>query len=193
RGALCLRPMGTQHLGRHHALCAGGRGRSHRLRGNDRCLCPRGHERMNARLDVRAVPLCHVVKGETVRGADHEFGPSNARFTTPRLDLDQLVWLRAEPGPAFDTPIEEIMDILVATGAWLKADPKGWVAEALEFTVKTSPLPRDVLERAYASLSRLFSRPSMQFQVQQELGGADVLDSWREIDAPSGRRVRIRA
>jgi len=148
---------------------------------------------MNARLDIHTVPLCHVIKGETVHGADLEFGPSNARFTTPRLDLDRLVWLRAEPGPAFDTPLAEIMDILVATGAWLKADPKGWVAEALEFTVKTSPLPRDVLERSYASLSRLFSRRSMEFQVQQELGGADVLDSWREIDTPAGRHVRIRA
>ncbi|MEA3133881.1 MAG: hypothetical protein QOG17_1727 [Gammaproteobacteria bacterium] len=148
---------------------------------------------MNARLDIHTVPLCHVVKGQTMRGADLEFGPSNARFTTPRLDLDQLVWLRAEPGPAFDTPLAEIMDILVATGAWLKADPKGWVAEALEFTVKTSPLPRDVLERSYASLGRLFARQSMEFQVQQELGGADVLDSWREIDTPAGRHVRIRA
>ena len=54
---------------------------------------------MNARLDIHTVPLCHVIKGQTVRGADLEFGPSNARFTTPRLDLDQLVWLRAEPGP----------------------------------------------------------------------------------------------
>lgn len=148
---------------------------------------------MNARLDINVVPLCHVIKGQTVRGADLEFGPGSARFTTPRLDLDQMVWLRSEPGPAFDTPLAEIMDILVATGAWLKADPHGWVSEALEFTVRTSPLPRDVLERSYASLGRLFARQSMEFQVQQELGGADVLDSWREIGTPAGRHVRIRA
>jgi hypothetical protein len=35
-------------------------------------------------------------------------------------------------------------------------------------------LPRSLLERSYASLGRVFNRPSMQFQVDQELGGADV-------------------
>src|SRR5207344_3060477 len=57
-----------------------------------------------------------------------------------------------------------------------------------------SPLPRDVLERSYASLGRIFNRRSMEFQVREELGGPDVLDGWREVqDAPSGRRHRIRA
>jgi hypothetical protein len=145
-------------------------------------------------LTPAAVPVCHVVKGEVVTGAAHEFGSPQARFATPALDLNALVWTRREPGPAFDTPLAEIIDVLVAAGERLKRDPDGLLAEALEFSVRTSPLPRDVLERSYAALGRAFDRRGLLFQVEQELGGADVLDGWRVIDnAPSGRTHRMRA
>lgn len=141
-----------------------------------------------------AVPVCHVVKGQVVTGTAHEFGSPQARFATPALDLNDLVWTRREPGPAFDTPLAEIIDVLVAAGERLKRDPDGLLAEALEFSVRTSPLPRDVLERSYAALGRAFDRRGLLFQVEQELGGADVLDGWRVIDnAPSGRTHRMRA
>jgi hypothetical protein len=149
---------------------------------------------MNAPTNLTAVPLCHVVKGQTISGADHEFGPAHARFTTPKLDLNQLVWPRSEAGPAFDTPLSEIMDVMVATGQWLAADPQGLLAQALEYSVRSSPLPAAILERSYAGLSRIFNRQSMEFQLRSELGGTDVVDGWREItDATSGRRHRIRA
>ncbi|WP_372524556.1 acyl-CoA reductase [Piscinibacter sp.] len=150
---------------------------------------------MNANVIARtAVPVCHVIKGRTVAGIELEYGSPNARFATPALNLDDLVWSRREPGPAFDVPLSEIMDVLVQTGERLTRDPDGLLAEALEFSARTSPLPRDVLERSYASLGRIFNRPSMQFQVDQELGGADVLDGWREVTgAPSGRTHRTRA
>jgi hypothetical protein len=140
------------------------------------------------------VPVCHVVKGETVFGTSLEYGRGERRFATPALDLDNLVWSRREPGPAFDVPLAEIIDVMEALGNRLTRDPDGLLAEALEFSVLTSPLPRDVLERSYASLGRIFNRRSMEFQVEQELGGADVVDGWREIkDAPSGRKQRTRA
>jgi hypothetical protein len=149
---------------------------------------------MNAIDLAMPVPVCHVIKGETVAASDLEYGPPHARFATPRVDLDALVWPRQDPGPAFDVPLAEIMDVLVETGRWLTADPQGLVAEALEFSVRTSPLPRSLLERSYASLGRLFNRKSMEFQVREELGGPEVLDGWREVNgAPSGRRHRIRA
>jgi hypothetical protein len=140
--------------------------------------------------DANTVPVCHVVQGRVVTGADIDHG----RFATPALDLDALVWSRREPGPAFDVPLAEIMDVLVQTGERLTRDPDGLLAQALEASARTSPLPRDVLERSYASLGRVFNRRSMQFQVDAELGGADVLDGWREVkDAPSGRTHRTRA
>ncbi|HEV8314406.1 MAG TPA: acyl-CoA reductase, partial [Burkholderiaceae bacterium] len=139
---------------------------------------------------VEAIPVTHVVKGELVCGADTLHG----RFATPTLDLDALVWPRSEPGPAFETPLSEIVDVLVALGQWLAADPQGIVEQALEHAVRAGPLPRALLEFSYANIGKPFERRSIAFQVERELGGADVLDGWREIaDAPSGRPARIRA
>jgi hypothetical protein len=137
-----------------------------------------------------SVPVCHVVKGMTITGTEQSHG----RFATPAQNLDELVWPRREPGPAFDTPLSEIIDVMAALGDRLTRDPDGLLAEALEHGARTSPLPREVLERSFAGLGRVFDRRSMAFQVQEELGGADVLDGWREVlDAPSGRQHRIRA
>jgi hypothetical protein len=146
---------------------------------------------MNARMNpVTPVPVCHFIKGRTVAGTDVDHG----RFATPALKLDDLVWSRLEPGPAFDTPLAEVMDVMCALGDRLTRDPDGLLAEALEHGARTSPLPRDVLERSFAGLGRVFNRASMTFQVREELGGPEVLDGWREVaDAPSGRRHRIRA
>ena len=58
------------------------------------------------------------------------------------------MWSRAQPGPAFDVPISEIMDLLVETGEELKSDSQGLLAAALEQMVQVSPLPREVLENA---------------------------------------------
>jgi Acyl-CoA reductase (LuxC) len=149
---------------------------------------------MNAPDPAAVVPICHVLKGRAVFGADLQFGAADRRFATPKLDLNTLVWPRSEPGPAFDTPLAEIMDILVETGRWIGSDPEGLMAEALEFSSRTSPLPRDVLARSFAALPRLFGRRSMEFQVENELGGPDVLDGWRVVQgAPSGRTHRVRA
>jgi hypothetical protein len=136
------------------------------------------------------IAVDHFVQGEVIRGAEQAYG----RFATPRLDLDRLVWPRSAPGPAFDTPLAEIVDVLVALGQWLAADPQSVVAEALEHAVRAGPLPRPLLEFSYAHIGKAFNRRGIEFQVERELGGADVLDGWREIaPTPTGRPARIRA
>jgi hypothetical protein len=144
---------------------------------------------MNAPTRTPPLPVPHIVKGETVFGVEKDWG----RFATPALDLDAMVSPRSEPAPARDVPVAEIIDILTAVGERLTKDPDGAVAEALERSVKTNPLPRDVLERSYAGLGRVFDRRLMWFQIEQELGGADVIDGWREVQTTSGRPARIRA
>jgi hypothetical protein len=143
---------------------------------------------MNAHAQT-PLPVPHVVKGETIFGVEQDYG----RFATPKLDLNAMVWPRSEPAPARDTPVAEIIDVLVAVGEHLTKDPDGALAEALERSVKSNPLPRDVLERSYAGLGRIFNRRLMEFQVEQELGGADVIDGWRDVSTTSGRPARIRA
>ncbi|KHK89172.1 acyl-CoA reductase [Novosphingobium malaysiense] len=134
-----------------------------------------------------AVP--HVIKGEVVEGADEDYG----RFRTPRLDLDALVWPRCDAPPAADVPVAEIIDILVQLGDWIGRDPEGALERAMLASAGTNPLERGVLERSYGSLPRCFERASLEFQVEQELGGADVLDGWREVRTPYGTTARIRA
>jgi hypothetical protein len=148
---------------------------------------------MSAQPQFRSVPVCHVVKGQTIQGAASEYKSAAFQFTTPAIDINSLTWPRSEPGPAFALPLAEIMDVLVETGAALTADRHGFLAEALEHAVIASPLPREVLKRSFASLGLLFNRASLEFQILNELGGADVLDGWREVEAPSGRRHRVRA
>lgn len=150
---------------------------------------------MNAPLALHedAVPVCHVVRGQAVFGSEVAFGPEHLRFVTPRLDLNTLVWPRSEPGPNFDTPLAEIMEVLEALAGYLARDPDGLMAEALAFSARTSPLPRELLARSYAQLSQVFERRSMEFQIETELGGADVLDGWRSVTGPTGRVHRVRA
>lgn len=141
--------------------------------------------------DTAAAPVTvvHVIRGEADQGSPVDLG----RFTAPALDLDRLVWPRSEPGPAFDVPVAEIVDLLVETGEALKADRGGLLAEALERMVPVSPLPAEVLERAYAVLWRSFQRPGLYAQIDHELGGADVLDGWREVRLPDDRIAATRA
>src|SRR5882672_10390719 len=129
--------------------------------------------------DPTAVP--HVIKGQTVEGIAQTYGPASARFATPQLDLDALIWPRTAPGPAFDVPVAEIMDLLVATGERLTRDPDGLLAQACEQMKRTSPLDPGVLERDYARLGALFHQGGMQAQINNELGGPAVLDGWKEV------------
>jgi hypothetical protein len=136
------------------------------------------------------ITIGHVIKGEYVVGDVIDYG----RFSAPRPALNDLVWPRANPGPAFDTPIAEVMDVLVELGKWIARDPDGLVVEALDHAVLTSPLPRAVLERSYAQLAPMFRKEEFEYQIERELGGTDILDGWREMPTPpSGRTHSVRA
>jgi hypothetical protein len=140
------------------------------------------------------IAVCHVVKGEATEGADLEHGPvEGVRFGTPKLDLDELVWSRLEPGPAFDVPVGEIIDLLVSTGEALRENMGGHLGRALENLARTTTLTRAILERAYGDIWRQFDRDRLEFQLQNELGGPEVVDGWRPIRGHDGRTVRVRA
>lgn len=139
---------------------------------------------------LAAVP--HFIKGTMVEW-DGTQGEDYGRFITPPLNLNDLVWPRDVPPPAADVPLAEILDILEALGRWLDADPQGAVERAFLASAGTNPLERGVLERSFRSLGRCFDPASLRFQVEQELGGSDVLDGWREVTTPMGRHAAIRA
>lgn len=140
-----------------------------------------------------AIAVPHVIKGRTVTGRDVEYGPPRARFATPAIQINDLVWPRTEQGPAFDVPVAEIIDVLVALGGILKRDPSGYLAEAAERCFELGPLPKDILQRAYDDIPALFRREEIETQLVNALGGPEVLDGWVETKSASGCGLRVRA
>ena len=125
-----------------------------------------------------AVP--HVIKGHTVQEMAERYGPTSAPFATPKLNLDELIWPRALPGPAFDVPVTEIMDILVATGERLTRDPDGLLGQACEQMKRTSPLDSGVLGFGRERLSDLVRLLGLVRDVSGQTGPP------RRRDRPSG-------
>jgi Acyl-CoA reductase (LuxC) len=139
-----------------------------------------------------AVSIPHVIKGGVVSDAAVQYAGSGG-FATPALDLDALVWPRTEPLPAAHVPVAEIIDLLVATGERLRDDPDGLLAEALEALVRTSPYERRILEHSYDDLWRIFAGDRLWTQLNNELGGADVVDGWRSMPGVDGKHGSVRA
>lgn len=131
----------------------------------------------------------HVIKGRAVIGAARLIGAVGV----PALALDELVWPRTDPVPALALPVDEVIDFLVATGEALAAPGNEHVAAALEAMTAVTSVPRPVLAAAYGTLAAHFQRGSLEFQVDQELGGPGVLDGWVPVGTPSGKPGRVRA
>lgn len=144
---------------------------------------------MNELAKIAPAAVDHFIKGELVAGDGADYGA----FSTPALDIDSLVWQRTEAGPAFFTPIAEVMDVLVATGERMRDDPSGVLAKACAAMVQVGDLERGVLERAYELLPKMFAKDWLKFLVDGELGGEDILDGWRTVTDPSGRPAQYRA
>jgi hypothetical protein len=105
-----------------------------------------------------------------------------------RLDLDSLVWPAHRPAPLSEVSVGEIVDVLVALGAWVRRDPDGIVGRALDGLVEVCGASRPLEQRAYAALPDYFGRELLEFQLEEELGGAAALDAWRAVRPPGARR-----
>lgn len=152
--------------------------------------------------DVLEVP--HVLKGRLVEGRTvmHRSRDLGQDFATPAIDLDQAIWPRSEPGPAFATPIAAVIDFLVELGARLALDDNVLLQEALERSQQVSTLAPRVLENCYRDLGHLFARDVLVAEVTQSVGNLEVLDGWQatnHVGLPSrlraypGRLVHILA
>lgn len=146
------------------------------------------------RTATEAIPVVHVIKGHVQREVEVEFKQgSGLRFATPPIDIDSLIWPRRGLLPASEMPIDEIMDFLEKVGLAIKADTFGHMSEALDKMAMTCTLEKRIIANSFGDLPTLFTRKVMEFLINQELGGKDVLDGWREVMRPSGRAARTRA
>ncbi|MCX4147808.1 acyl-CoA reductase [Paraburkholderia madseniana] len=141
-----------------------------------------------------ALPVPHVYRGRTVVGntVTHVSRDLGKGFCTPAIDLDDLVWPRAQAGPAFDLPIAQVTDFLVELGPRLHLDVNQLMQQALESMIEVSPLGRRILENCYRDIPNLFSRSVIEDEVRLSLGEAGFIDGWVPRTL-RGRPSRLRA
>jgi len=143
--------------------------------------------------EVLNTSIPFVVQGTVLEGrADAEATPPGRLWAPVPLDLDSLVWPGHEPTPLFELPTSEIIDFLAEAGKLLRDDAGGFLEAALEGLVTICGASLPVAERAYASLWQMFEADMLRFQVDQELGGSEALDTWTRATLPDGTVAYVR-
>ncbi len=137
----------------------------------------------------------HFVRGRVVWGDDTEYLSRDfgVPFVTPRLQLNELFPPRSQPGPAFDVPVEEIIDFLVETGQHLTLERNEYLQESLEMTLRVSALPRRIIENTFARPGQFLTKEALTYRLERTFGDIDVLDGWVQHVDPNGSVSRIRA
>jgi hypothetical protein len=141
-----------------------------------------------------AMLVPHVIKGETVidAGVEHRSRASGDVVLTPRIDLDTLIWSRNRPGPAFDTPMAEIVDFLVAVGHALDFDRNVHLQEAALRNLRCNTLGARILENCYRDIAHFFDREAIEAEVVGAFGSLTGADGWQDRHI-RGQDVAIRA
>ena len=131
-----------------------------------------------------------LLEGDSVEHVSRDLGAS---FTTPTLDLDQVIAPRSELPPLLDVKLSEIIDFLVETGRALDLDTNPHMQECLELLSATNPLPRRVVENLYRTAPHLLQRESLESMVSSNFADPAVLDGWVTRTDKSGNRGHLRA
>ncbi|WP_449472915.1 acyl-CoA reductase [Sphingobium chungangianum] len=136
----------------------------------------------------------HVIKGEVQLDAavEHRSRAGGNPVMTPSIDLDSLIWPRNQPGPAFDTPIAEIVDFLSEVGKALDFDRNIYLQEAAAYNLRCNNLGARILENCYRDIAWFFTREAIEAEAEQSLGSLDVLDGWARRNI-QGQAFDIRA
>jgi hypothetical protein len=141
-------------------------------------------------LDAPFVVRGALVEGGTVRHTSRDLG---AAFTTPHLDLDEVVTPRSELPPLLDVKLDEIIDFLVETGDALALDRNPHMQECLDLLAATNPLPRRVVENLYRTAPQLLARESLESMLASNFPDREVLDGWVTRTDALGNRGHLRA
>jgi hypothetical protein len=144
---------------------------------------------------VERLEVPHFVQGEVRWGADREYRSRDfdVPLVTPAIDLDDLVLPRSTPGPAFDTPLEEIIDFLVECGEHLRLENSPHLQESIEKTSITSGIPVSSLRNLFSIPLDFLTREALEYRVERNFGSLDALDTWLLHTDPQGRTSRVRA
>ena len=143
---------------------------------------------------VGQILVPHVIKGETILDAriEHRSRATGDSVMTPAIDLDSLIWPRREPGPAFDTPIAEIVDFLAEVGRALDFDRNVHLQEAALHNLRCNTLGARILENCYRDIARFFERDAVIAEAEGSLGPLSGIDGWQQRTV-RGTPLSIRA
>jgi hypothetical protein len=142
-----------------------------------------------------SIRVPHFIRGKLVWGEECEYHSRDfgVPFVTPKIEFNELIPSRAEPGPLFDMPIAEIIDFLVEVAGRLDLEKNEYLQESLEMTVKVSALPRRIIENTFRRPGQFLTRQALEYRLERVFGGTDVLDGWVEHTDYEGRVSRVRA
>ena len=143
-------------------------------------------KRLSAPFFVRG----NLIEGEATTHNSRDLG---VEFTTPAVDLDELVTPRSTLPPLLDVPLEEIIDFLVETGERLALDKNPHMQQCLDLVAETNPLPRRVVENLYRTAPYLLTREGLWAQVESNFPDPAVLDGWVSRTDADGNSLAIRA
>lgn len=132
----------------------------------------------------------NLIEGEATTHNSRDLG---VEFTTPAVDLDELVTPRSTLPPLLDVPLEEIIDFLVETGERLALDKNPHMQQCLDLVAETNPLPRRVVENLYRTAPYLLTREGLWAQVESNFPDPAVLDGWVSRTDADGNSLAIRA
>lgn len=150
---------------------------------------------LRGKAEYEATPAPFFVRGKVVEGTEvrHKSRDLGTDFATPKIDLDALISPRTEPGPLFDMKLDEILDFLVATGAAMRRDKNGHLAQAVDRISRTNVLPRHVIDQAVKIAADYLNKEMLLEYAQVNLGDARLLDEWVPRTDGTGRRSFTRA
>jgi hypothetical protein len=140
------------------------------------------------------IKVPHFVRGRVVWGEGREYLSRDfgVPFVTPDLKFNELFPTRAEPGPAFDVPISDIIDFLVEVAGHLALEKNAYLQESMEMTLKVSALPRRVVENSFGA-PWFVRRDALMHALKRTFADPAVLDGWVDNADPFGNRSKIRA
>jgi hypothetical protein len=142
-----------------------------------------------------AISAPFFVRGELIEAneAVHRSRDLGVNFTTPKLNLNQVVHPRTEVPPLLNVPLAEIIDFLVETGRRMVEPNNPFVQHCIERMSSTHVLPRAVLENQVKGAAAYLDKRLLQTVVEQNFPNPKALDEWIPHQDYTGRRSYVRA
>jgi hypothetical protein len=138
--------------------------------------------------------VTHVVRGEVVNVSSAAVtGPG---FRAPALDLDSLVWTRADGLPAEQLKIDEVFDFLEATGDVIRAGTSPYLQQANENLSALSGKSIKAIATDVQNMSTMFRRELFSLEYERNIGHprSGYQDGeWRRHVGYQGEEFDVRA